>query len=370
MKITKVETLHLCLPTIAQIADGTQDVLIVRVHTDEGYTGLGEVVSNSYISRAVIEAPRSAPYRHGLASIVQGMDALDTDGVFDAMAENAFWYGPGGVARHAMSGIDMALWDIRGKAAGKPVRALISPEPTNSLPCYASTLWPERPDLVKATADKHREDGYLAIKYSCDPMGPDPELDEALVAAARDAVGVDFKLMVDAWRKWSVDAALDRVARFEKYNLYWLEEPIDAYDNAGFQELSKAATMPIATGECLSLPEEYERLRTIGNIDIAQPDLGRVGGITGALRIARSARETKTRVVLHAYGTGVMLASTAQCMAALADPLTEFTRASNPLARDLVRHGMEFREGQLHLSDQPGLGVELNEAVVARYRQA
>jgi L-alanine-DL-glutamate epimerase-like enolase superfamily enzyme len=201
-------------------------------------------------------------------------------------------------------------------------------------------------------------------------MGPDPELDEALVAAARDAVGVDFKLMVDAWRKWSVDAALDRVARFEKYNLYWLEEPIDAYDNAGFQELSKAATMPIATGECLSLPEEYERLRTIGNIDIAQPDLGRVGGITGALRIARSARETKTRVVLHAYGTGVMLASTAQCMAALADPLTEFTRASNPLARDLVRHGMEFREGQLHLSDQPGLGVELNEAVVARYRQA
>ena len=126
MKITEVEALHLRLPVVQEVADGTQDCLLVRVHTDTGLTGLGEVVSCSYVARATIESPRSAPFRHGLAAIVEGMDATDIEAVWQAMCEGTSWYGPGGVARQTMSGIDMALWDLHGKATGKPVRLLLN----------------------------------------------------------------------------------------------------------------------------------------------------------------------------------------------------------------------------------------------------
>ena len=220
MKITEIEALHLRLPVVQEVADGTQDCLIVRVHTDAGLTGLGEVVSCSYVARSVIEAPRSAPFRHGLASIVEGMDAEDIDAVLQAMIEGTAWYGPGGVTRQAMSGIDMALWDLRGKAMGVPVRALLSETPVDAIPCYASVLWPERPELMAASAQGFLEQGYRAVKYGWAPMGPDPDLDEALVAAAREALGPEINLMVDAGRAWNVETAMERVERFQKYDVF------------------------------------------------------------------------------------------------------------------------------------------------------
>ncbi len=368
MKITEIEALHLRLPLVAEVADGTQDCLLVRVHTDAGLTGLGEVVSCSYVARAVIEAPRSAPFRHGLAAIVKGMDALDIAAVSQAMVEGTSWYGPGGVTRHAMSGIDMALWDIRGKAWGKPVRALLSETAVDTVKCYASVLWPEGPDRVAASARAFLEQGYQAVKYGWAPMGPDPELDEVLVAAARDALGGEVNLMVDAGRAWDAQTVLERVSRFQKYDIFWLEEPLHPYDLDGYRKLSTDSSIPIAAGEVLTLTEEYEHLLKDGRIQVVQPDLGRVGGITGGQRIADLARGTGAWVVPHAFGTGVLLAASAQWAATLQEPLTEFTRAASPLAQDLVRHRMTFRDGMLHLTDAPGLGVELDEQVVERYR--
>ena len=370
MKITQVEALHLRLPKVEEVADGTQDCLLVRVSTDAGLTGLGEVVSCSHVARAVIESPRSAPFRHGLAAIVQGMDASAIDAVLQAMIAGTSWYGPGGIARHTMSGIDMALWDIRGKAAGKPVRALLSNTAVDQVPCYASVLWPERPDQVAASAQDFLSQGYRAVKYGWAPMGPDLEVDVALVAAARQALGPEVELMVDAGRVWDTAAALERIERFEAYDISWLEEPLDPYDIDGYQELSLASPIPIATGEVLTLVEEYEDLIGTGGIHVVQPDLGRVGGISGGQRIAALAHQTEARPVPHAYGTGVLLAASAQWMAASPNPLTEFTRSPSPLARDLVDCAMNFEDGLLHLHDVPGLGVELNEEIVAKYRVA
>ena len=368
MKITEIEALHLRLPIIQEVADGTQDCLIVQVHTDAGLTGLGEVVSCSYVARAVIEAPRSAPFRHGLASIVKGMDAEDIDAVSRAMIEGTAWYGPGGVTRHAMSGIDMALWDLRGKAMGVPVRALLSETPVDAVPCYASVLWPEHPELMAASAREFLEQGYRAVKYGWAPMGPDPDLDEALVAAARDALGPEIDLMVDAGRAWDVGAALERVERFQKYDVCWLEEPLSPYDTVGYRLLSKSSSIPIAAGEAVTLIEEYETLLIDGGIQVVQPDLGRVGGITGGKRIAALAQDTGAWTVPHAFGTGVLLAASAQWAASFEKPMTEFTRAPSPLAQDLVHHSMSFRDGKLHLTDAPGLGVELDAQVVDAYR--
>jgi L-rhamnonate dehydratase len=368
VKITRVEAIHLRLPRVEEVADGTQDCLVVRVHTDAGLTGLGEVVSCSYVARAVLEAPRSAPFRHGLAEIVVGMDPLDPEKAMRAMIQGTAWYGPGGVARHAMSGVDMALWDIRGQAEGKPLRSLLGRTAAAAVPCYASVLWPARPERVAASARAFVDQGYRAVKYGWAPMGPDLELDVELVAAAREALGPDLDLMVDAGRAWDVDGALARVERFRPYRLFWLEEPLHPYDIEGYRRLAAEASMPIAAGEAVTLLEEYERLLQGSRIQVVQPDLGRVGGITQGQRIAALALESGAWPVPHAFGTGVLLAASAQWAAATARPLTEYTRAPSPLARELVRHDMEFRQGMLLLGDAAGLGAELDEAVVARYR--
>ena len=368
MKIAAVEALHLRLPVVEEVADGTQDCLLVRLHTDTGLTGLGEVVSCSYVARAVVEAPRSAPFRHGLAAIVTGMDAEDVDAVAAAMEHGTAWYGPGGVARHAMSGIDMALWDIKGKAAGLPVRRLLAPGAPDTVPCYASVLWPERPDEVAASARAFADQGYRAVKYGWGPMGPDLVLDVELVAAARDALGPDLELMVDAGRAWTADEAMARVEAMAPYDIAWLEEPLDPWDMEGYGRLSAASPTPIAAGEAIAQYGEYEQLLQVGGVQIVQPDLGRVGGLTAGQRIATAAWSAGARPVPHAFGTGVLLAASAQWTAAAPQPLTEYTRAPSPLARDLGRHTMVFDGGRLHLDDTPGLGVELDPAVVERFR--
>jgi L-rhamnonate dehydratase len=370
MIITKVEAIHLRLPEVKEVADGTQDCLIVRVETDTGLTGLGEVVSCSYVARAVIEAPRSAPYRHGLAQIVTGLDATDIDGICEAMIFGTAWYGPGGVARQAMSGIDMALWDIRGKAEGKPVRKLLSDHAVDSVPAYASVLWPDKPERVGESARAFLAQGYGAVKYGWAPMGPDADIDEALVASAREALGPGVDLMVDAGRAWDAQTALARVERFAPYNVFWLEEPLHPYDVAGYRELSAHSSIPIAGGEAMTLVEEYADLLRNGKIHFVQPDLGRVGGITGGLAIGALARETGARAVPHAFGTGVLLSASAHWAAASAHPLTEYTRAPSPLAQSLAQCDMVFRDGALHLGDAPGLGVSLDDDVVNRYRIA
>lgn len=368
IRITEVEALHLRLPVVREVADGTQECLLVRVHTDAGISGLGEVVSCSYVARAVVEAPRSAPFRHGLAAIVRGMDALDIRGVTQAMTEGTYWYGPGGVTRQSMSGVDMALWDIQGKVEGQPLRYLLSETAADTIACYASVLWPDKPEQVAASAKAFLEQGYRAVKYGWGPMGPDAALDEALVAAARQALGPDVDLMVDAGRIWDVKAALDRIERFQPYRIRWLEEPLQPTDVEGYRTLSEASSILIASGEVQTLPEEFEHLIVDGGIPIVQPDLGRVGGISGGQPIAQLAYGTGAWPIPHAFGTGVLLAASAQWTAASRKPLTEFTRSTSPLARDLVRHSMTFRDGVLHLTDAPGLGVELDEQVVERYR--
>ena len=162
--------------------------------------------------------------------------------------------------------------------------------------------------------------------------------------------------------------ALERVERFQKYNVFWLEEPLNPYDAVGYGTLSESSSIPIAAGEAMTLIEEYETLLRDGRIQVVQPDLGRVGGITGGKQIAALAQDTGAWTVPHAFGTGVLLAASAQWAASSKKPMTEFTRAPSPLAQDLVNHSMSFRDGELHLTDAPGLGVELDAQVVEAYR--
>ena len=243
---------------------------------------------------------------------------------------------------------------------------MLSESAVEQLPCYASVLWPNDPGQVAESARRFLAQGYRAVKYGWAPMGPDPALDAALVKAARDALGPEVELMVDAGRVWDVETALSRAELFAPYDIAWLEEPLKPFDFAGYAQLTAQSPVPIAAGEALALLEDYVRLIEPGGIHIAQPDLGRIGGITQGQRLAAYAQAKSVRPVPHAFGTGVLLAASAQWASALAAPLTEYTRAPSPLAQNLAHQGIQFKEGLLHLSDAPGLGVELDMKEVER----
>jgi L-rhamnonate dehydratase len=366
MKITRVEAIHLRLPEVAAVADGTQESLLVRIDTDAGVSGWGEIVSCSYVAKAVIDAPRSAPFRHGLAAVLIGRDPGDIDELNKLLRETTAWYGPGGVVGHAISGVDQAMWDIRGKAAGEPVRRLLMPDSPDEVDCYASVLWPDTPVEVEASCNMFIEGGYRAVKYGWGPMGADPGLDEELVSTARHTLGDDIDLMIDAGRAWDATTALARARTFERYRPRWLEEPLLPDDFVGYCKLAADSPVPVAAGEVLTLPEEFARLTDTG-VAFVQPDLGRAGGVSGVHNLARCAPDN-VDIVPHAYGTGILLAASAQFAATQPGHLTEYTRSTSPLARDLIDVDLKFCDGQLRLGDSPGLGITVNEDVVRRFR--
>src|SRR2546426_5709615 len=157
MKITDTEALHLRLPNVEEIADGTQDVLIIRIYTDAGLVGIGEVSSQSYVCKAIFEAPRSAERRHGLAYILRGQDPMNIEGLWQRMYYHTNRYGRRGAAIHAISGADIALWDLRGKALGKPVHELLGGSQRKTVRAYASYLFGSTPqetsDLARRAVD-------------------------------------------------------------------------------------------------------------------------------------------------------------------------------------------------------------------------
>ena len=199
MKITKVEGILVRSPSAinAAIADGSQDGLIVRVHTDAGIVGIGEISPSPSVAKAVIDAPPSHKIASGLASLLVGEDPFDVGRLWRKMYEGTVYFGRRGVVLHAMSGIEIALWDIVGKAVGKPIHALVGGARRKKVKAYASTLMPDSPDEVARKAATQREAGFDAIKFGWGPLGQSAELDVALVAAARKGGGDDFDLMID-----------------------------------------------------------------------------------------------------------------------------------------------------------------------------
>ena len=187
MKITAVEPIHLRVPVVEPLPDGTLDVLIVKIHTDEGITGVGEVTSQSYVCKACFDAPRSAARRHGLTSILVGEDPSDPEALWEKMYYQTNRFGRRGAAIHAISGADIALWDIRGKIEGKPISQLLGGPLRSDVRAYASVLFGDTPDETARMASEYAQMGLTAVKFGWGPLGPDAEVDLAHVRAARQA---------------------------------------------------------------------------------------------------------------------------------------------------------------------------------------
>ena len=368
MKITEVETIHLRLPEVEEIADGTQDVLVVRIHTDAGLVGIGEVTSQSYVCRAIFEAPRSAERRHGLAEILRGQEIGDLDELWQLMYYHTNRYGRRGAAIHAISGADIALWDLAGQAAGKPVYELLGGAVRTDVRAYASLLFGSTPAETGRLAAEAAELGLTAAKFGWEGFGIDADTDVAHVAAAREALGDERDLMIDVGCKWDWETALDRARLLEPYRLTWIEEPLSQDDREGYARLCPASPVPIAAGEGDVTRWDFEDLIARG-VHVVQPDVAFCGGLSVCRQVSALCAEHDRRAVPHCFSTGINLAASLHWMAATPDgDLVEYCLRPSPLMRKLVANLPPLIDGRVRVPNGPGLGIELDEAVVDKYR--
>ena len=338
---------------------------LIAVHTDSGAIGLGSAFTDSRLVRAAIEVLE----RHYI-----GENALEPMRLAEKLSQTTFWMGMGGTLTYTISGIDIALWDILGKSAGQPVGRLLGGRYRDKVRPYASILM-EMPDVMRDQAAAFRAKGFRAIKIGWGPFGrsDDPALDEAIVRAAREGAGDDCLLMVDAgasntfWPhglKWALRTA-DMV---KEYDAYWLEEALrpDALDD--FAVLRRQSRVPIATGECLTRRQSFLRWFAQGAMDIVQPDVTKVGGISEQIRIAWLANDFGIRYIGHGWNTAVGFAADLQLASALptAD-LVEYIGGS-PYVDDIKLGGWRLdNEGYVEIPETPGLGIELDRAQLARF---
>jgi L-alanine-DL-glutamate epimerase-like enolase superfamily enzyme len=372
LKITDVEAIVLRQPVLDEgIADGSQDDLVVLVHTDEGITGIGEVDSAPEAVRAIVNAPGSHAIANSLHNLLVGEDPSDVERLWQKMYRGLIYVGRRGIALHALSGIDIALWDIKGKAAGKPVYELLGGAKRDRVRAYASRLMPNTPEETSEAVSVLVDQGFTAIKLGWGPLGKDPKHDVKLAAAAKDAAG-DVEILIDAGLGYVANAkvAIEVAREYEQIGIFWLEEPFEPDEYEAYAELADAVDIRVAAGEQDTTRWGFRELIERGHVDLVQPDVTRCGGITEWLRIAELARERGVETVPHAWKSGIIKAASLQCNAVIPDALfQEYCVAETPINQTLTKELLPLEaDGTILVPTAPGIGVTLDDEVVERYR--
>lgn len=371
MRITNVEAIPLKIPDQnSDIADGIQDDVIVRVETDEGITGIGEADTMPLAVKGIVEAWASWPHSRGLRDILVGQDPLNVEMCWEKMRVGTSWLGRNGVAQQAMAAVDIALWDIKGKALNKPVHELLGYKYRDKVRVYASTLFTEDPGEMTAVGQRYVAQGFTAAKFGWGPMGRSLAGDIKLVELARRSIGDDTALLIDAGCVFKARDAIQRVHAWAQFNPFWFEEALEGDDLDGFRQLARAAgDIRIATGEQESAYAAFEKLITEGEVDVIQPDISRAAGFTECKRIANMAQRHNKLCVFHAWKSGILVAATLHMAAIVPDlPFAEYTVSESPLRKELVHSTVELQNGMATIPQGPGLGVELNMDIVKKYR--
>ena len=374
MLITDVEVVELRVPGwTGETFDGSYDNCLVLVHTDAGLTGVAEVDSVPSVVRSIIEAPRSHSHAMGLKEIIVGADPSDVEGLWERMYDLTSYYGRRGVVIHAISAVDIALWDLRGKAMGKSVGRLLGARQRDSVLAYG-TVYPlgETIDEVKRSIDRGLKLGLKAIKIVADPFWRE-DLDKTslLIRAARQHVGKEIRLMVDAATAWAqADEGLPLMPIFKENDFHWVEAPLPIDDLDGHARF-QGFDLPIGGGDLgLTTRYEYEEAFVRGKIDIAQPDVTMAGGITELMRISALAKRMGRRVVTHGYKSNITISANLAFLSQhWADEPLEYSTSQSPLRWKLTNEDFPIgADGRVTVPDRPGLGVSLNWETVEKYR--
>ena len=373
MKITDVEAIVLRQAEVNEgIADGSQDDLVVRIHTDEGITGIGEVDSSPELVQALVQAPSSHAVAVSLRDVLIGEDPLDVERLWQKMYRGLIYFGRRGIAIHAISGLDIALWDIKGKALGKPVYELLGTPHRTRVRAYASMLMPDTTAEVTEAVQALKEQRFTAVKLGWGPLGRDPRHDVALAAAAKEAAGEDVEIMIDSGLGYVADArtAIEVAREYEQLGIYWMEEPFEPDEYEAYAELADAVDLRITAGEQDATWWGFRELIDRARVDLVQPDVTRCGGITETLRIAELARSQGKETVPHAWKSGIIKAASLHCNAVMPDGIwQEYCVADTPIAKRLTVQRLPIEDdGCVAVPTAPGLGVDLDEDVLADLR--
>jgi D-galactarolactone cycloisomerase len=337
---------------------------LLFVRTDEGITGVGSVFTNAGLVRAALAV---------MEPLYRGENALEPERVSEKLHQHTFWLGRGGSLTHAISGIDIALWDILGQTTGQPVGRLLGGRYRERVQPYASLLM-EQPEPLADHLRQIATQGFRAFKIGWGPFGRESHaLDERIVRAAREAVGPDARLMVDAggsdafWPnglKW----ALRTAEMLAAYDVAWFEEPLkpDALDD--FVILRRQSPIPIAGGEVLTRRQTFAPWLQAGAFDVVQPDVTKVGGISEERRIGWMAQEHGARFIPHGWNTAIGLAADLHLASAFPDTdLVEYIDGSPYVDEIVIDPWRLDADGMLPIPDAPGLGIRLDMDAVARF---
>lgn len=364
MKIVDIKVHHLQkqLTSTMQISRGgftVRNHIIVEVITDSGLTGLGEGIGNADYIKALLKGP--------IGKMAIGLDPLDIDRVRSTLIDNQVYFERMGSAICAASAIETACWDIAGKFHGVPVYELLGGLKQKSLSMYASDVyWEEDIDKMLERIKAIKSLGIKTVKAHIGYKPPNIDIDR--VSAMRAELGSGYGLMIDLNCGYDLTQSCESVALWKEYDLTWLEEPLNPNLYQEMSTLKKQSDIPIAAGENEFLVHGFKTLFEHEAVDIAMPDVGRVGGIQEALNVCQLASEYGVAVSPHNYSSGVLLAATAQLMAATDNcKLLEFDASDNAVYEEMLTTPIEIDNGNYIISSDPGLGVALTEDVLNKY---
>lgn len=364
MRIVDVEVINLCYQYppadrfvfAGGIATGRLTTL-VKVHTDSHAVGYGSTYSHPALVRTVVDQQ--------IKPFLVGEDPTEVEALWDLMYRITRWYGRKGTAISALGAVDMALWDLRGKARGMSVAALLGAD-RNEVPAYASALlWKDDPEQLGDEAARYVEQGFRCVKMR---LGRNEDYDAAAVRAVRRAVGHHVDVIVDGSMRYSPEQARTIAGVLNEQGVFWFEEPFPPEEIEHFVALRKESRVPLAAGENEFGVQGFGELLRASALDIVQPDVCRTGGITETYRIGQLAARSKVRVATHTWSDAIALAGNMHVIAALTNGLTvEVDRTGNPFIDRMLVEPLEVRDGMLRVPDGPGLGIEVDEQAIAPY---
>jgi L-rhamnonate dehydratase len=378
MKITRIEALPLRITNVSSKAnDGAQETIIVKIHTDAGFTGIGEVDASPYMIKAVLEAPSSHNWSLSFDDLLIGENPLDVEWLWDRMYQGTIYTGRRGLVIHAIGAVDLALWDIAGQALGRPVYELMGGPRREAVIPYASVhpaiaALAETEQRTRELMERVVEMGYQAVKLQLVYADIYTDADIVrLVRLARQIIGEKMTFMIDVGYRWSDSkAAIRTIRELEDCNLYFVETPLRMDDLSGHARLAEAVSTRIAGAELLASRWEAVDLMDRGRVDVIQPDIGRAGGLTECLRIAKLADDRGLLCIPHGWKSGLTVAAEIHLSAAASNvPFIEFMVPElwpSIIRSELVAPEFTPTNGLIELPRAPGLGVQLNEETVRK----
>jgi D-galactarolactone cycloisomerase len=374
MKITRVRT-HVLQAALSQPFAysrawyDTRTAMLVEIETDAGLTGWGECYGPARMTAAVVES---------VAAWLIGEDPLRTDHVWQQVYARLRDHGQKGVVIQGLSGIDIALWDIKGKHFGVPVHRLMGGPLRRAVQAYATGLYRRKSgdplEYLAEEAASYVAEGFRAVKLK---VGFGAAEDAAVTRAVRAAIGPGVALMVDANHAYDATEAIRLGRMIEAQDIGWFEEPVPPEDLAGYAQVKAALSIPVAGGECEFTRFGFREMLVTRAVDIVQPDTCAAGGLSECKKIADMAEAFGVRYNPHVWGTGIAIAASLQLLAVLPphtptslkplDPLLELDRTEHPIRQAILTHPIEHQGGVVRVPDGPGLGVEVDRTALETF---